>query len=234
METKSKKVNKTKTAVTEKATVKKSPLSVEVFNMEGKVVRSVELPKKLFGAEPNKNLLAQAVRVYLANQREGTASTKGRGQIRGGGAKPWRQKGTGRARAGSIRAPHWRGGGVVFGPKPRDFSLALPKKMKRAALVSALSDKQREKKIVVVDDVKFKEPKTKLAGQMLKNLNLNKKSIIVLPTLEERELRALRNLADIKVTRVAELNTYDVLNYKQLLLSLKTIEEMETFLENNK
>jgi large subunit ribosomal protein L4 len=187
----------------------------------------MELPKEIFGVKPNRDLVAQAVRVYLFNQREGNADTKGRGEVRGGGKKPWRQKGTGRARAGSIRSPLWRGGGVVHGPNPRDFSLEMPKKMKRLALLSALSEKFANQNILIIDEINFKEPKTKEAERMLENLNFKGKNAIVLDKLEDKEKRALRNLAETKTLKVSELNTYAVLNFKKLLLTTKAVSALK-------
>ncbi len=213
-----------------KSIVKKGNLTMDVLDASGKVVGSVELASSVFGLKPNKTLMAQAVRVYLANQRLGTADTKGRGEVRGGGRKPWRQKGTGRARTGSIRDPHWRGGGVVFGPHPRDFSLEMPKTMKRKALASALSDKVLEKNLIVINEINFKEPKTKEASLLLKNLNLNGKSLLAAEAFAEKETKALNNLKATKIMTVSNLNTYEVLNTKKLLITQKGIEAIEKLL----
>ena len=231
--TKSPKTKETKTKAapkTKAVTKKETGLTVEVFDVSGKVVGRIKLSKEVFGVVPNKNLMSQAVRVYLANQRLGNASAKTRGEVRGGGRKPWRQKGTGRARAGSIRSPLWRGGGVVHGPQRRDFSLELPKKMKQKALVSALSDKVKEGGLVILNDINFKEPKTKEAALMLKNLNVSAKSLVTLPEFGEKETKALRNLKEIRLLKTADLNTYEVLNTKKLLITKSGVEAIEKLL----
>jgi len=224
-ETKVKKVTAPK-KIAEKPEAKKAGLTVSVFDVSGKEVETLELPKEIFGLKPNKTLIAQAIRVYLANQRLGTADTKGRGEIRGGGRKPWRQKGTGRARAGSTRSPHWRGGGVVHGPQPRDFSLEMPKKMKKAALMSALSDKVLGNGLVVLNEINFKEAKTKEASKMFVNLNITEKRLVTDHDFAEKEVKALRNLKNTTLMKVADLNTYEVLNTKKLLITKKGIEEI--------
>lgn len=202
-------------------TVKRSKtgsLKIDVYDTKGKIVESINLPKEIFGAKVNNQLIAQAVRVYLANQRKGTASTKTRGEVAGSTRKIYRQKGTGRARHGSIRAPIFVKGGVVFGPKPRDYSLNLPKKMKKAALFSALSVKAKEGKIKAISGLEKIEPKTKLMAQVLKNLSLNgEKVLVILPSKMENVQRGLRNIKNIELTLVQNLNTYQVLKYKTLL-----------------
>lgn len=224
---------KKETAIAE-APKKKTALTVEVFDIAGKSVELLELPKEIFGVKPNQELIAQAIRVYLANQRGGRADTKVRGEVRGGGRKPWKQKGTGRARIGSTRAPHWRGGGVTFGPTPRDFSLSLPKKMKKAALISALSAKFADNGIVVLKELKFKEPKTKSAAVMLKNLNITVKNIVIADAFENNEKKALNNLAKTKMQIAADLNVYEVLNYKKMLITKSGIEKIQTLLKGTK
>lgn len=217
------KINKKKTEV------KEDPMSVTLYSKTGEETGKIELPKNIFGQKPNKSLIAQAVRVYLANQRSGTAKTKTRAEVRGGGRKPWRQKGTGRARAGSIRDPHWRGGGVVHGPQPRDYSLEMPKKMRKSALISALSDKFANKKITVIEEINFKEPKTKEAVNLLKKLDLKGKNLIVADKFEEKEKRALGNLEKIKTFRANDLNTYEVLNYTKMLITKAGIESLRNW-----
>lgn len=234
MEKEIKKEKKEKIVEVKKEPKKKTGLTLAIYDMTGKEVGELELPKEIFGIKPNKELLAQAVRVYLANQRLGTASTKGRGEVRGGGRKPWKQKGTGRARIGSIRAPHWRGGGVVFGPHPKDYSLSFPKKMKKAALISALSDKFTQKGILVLNEINFKEPKTKEAAKMFRDLDIKGKTMVIMPEFKEKEILSLRNLPKIKSVRMAELNTYEVLNYKKLLFTKETIEKIPAFLLGEK
>lgn len=216
-----------------KETPKKTGLLVDVFDSAGKVSGSIELEKEVFGVKPNKTLIAQAVRIYLANQRLGNAQTKTRAQVRGGGRKPWRQKGTGRARIGSIRAPHWRGGGVTHGPQMRDYSQELPKKMKRAALISALSSKYGEKGILVLNKLDFKEAKTKEAAALVKNLELKGKTTVVTDKIEAKESRALKNLADTRLISFADLNTYEVLNNKKLLLTKDAVSRIQERLSKN-
>ena len=205
----------------------KTPMSIDVLDHSGKVVESIVLPKEIFGVKPNNALIAQAVRVYLANQRLGGASTKSRGEVRGGGRKPWKQKGTGRARIGSIRAPHWRGGGVAFGPKPKDYSLEMPKKMKQKALLSALSVKFGDKSLVVIKDLELKAAKTREAFEILKKLDLKGKVLVVISELKENQKLAFRNIEDTKVSTVNNLNTYQVLDNKKLLLTKEAVKKME-------
>jgi large subunit ribosomal protein L4 len=212
----------------------KSGLTIDVLDFAGKVSGSLELSKEIFGVKPNKSLLSQAVRVYLANQRLGNAQTKTRAQVAGGGRKPWRQKGTGRARIGSIRAPHWRGGGVVHGPQMRDYSLDFPKKMKKAALISALSSKLGEKNLLVLNKLDFKEAKTKEAATLVKNLQIKGKITMVAEKIEEKESRALKNLKDTKLINVLDLNTYEVLNNKKLLLTKSAIVKLQERLLGSK
>lgn len=233
-EVKKKIIKETKSTEGKEVVKKKTAFTVEVFDISGKSVDQIELSKEIFGVKPNKDLIAQAVRVYLANQRQGNADTKVRGEVRGGGRKPWRQKGTGRARIGSTRAPHWRGGGVTFGPTPRDFSLSLPKKMKKAALISALSAKFDDKAVVVLKDLNFKEAKTKEAAKLLKNLNINGKNMIVTVNFEDKAKRAFANLARTKIQRAADLNVYEVLNYKKMLITKDGVEKIEELLKGTK
>jgi large subunit ribosomal protein L4 len=204
-------------------------LTIDVYNAQGQVVGKTELDPRIFGAKVNEELIAQAVRVYLANQRQGSAATKTRAQVRGGGRKPWRQKGTGRARQGSIRAPHWRGGGIVFGPQPKDYSMQMPKKMKRSALISALSSKLTDKGLVVLDSLELKEPKTKHAYRVLKNLPIQEKVLLVLPERDELVLRAVNNLAKVKVTTASNINTYEVINNQSLVMPKQALKAMEDF-----
>ncbi len=206
---------------------KKTGLTIDVFDISGKISGSLELEKEIFGIKPNKILIAQAIRVYLANQRLGNAKTKTRAEVRGGGRKPWRQKGTGRARIGSIRAPHWRGGGVTHGPQMRDYSLDFPKKMKRAALISALSSKFDEKGLLVLSKLSFKEAKTKEAAAMVKNLDLKGRITFVTDKIETTESRAIKNLKDTRLIAVADLNTYEVLDNKKLLLTKEAVSKLQ-------
>ncbi len=226
-EIKEKKAKEAKPTVIKEVVKKKTAFTAPVFDISGKSVEQIELSQEVFGVKPNKDLIAQAVRVFLANQREGNADTKVRGEVRGGGRKPWKQKGTGRARIGSTRAPHWRGGGVTFGPTPRDFSLNFPKKMKKAALISALSAKFIDKGIVVLKDLNFKEAKTKEAAKMLKSLNIEGKNMIVAANFENNEKRALGNLAKTKIQKASNLNVYEVLNNKKMLVTKEAIKTLE-------
>ncbi len=192
---------------------------------------TVELPDEIFGIEPNTAVMHQVVTAQLASKRAGTHSTKTRSEVRGGGAKPWRQKGTGRARQGSIRSPHWRGGGVAHGPKPRDYSQRTPKKMIRLALLSALSDRAAEQKIVVVDDWAIDAPKTKEGAKLLEALGLRTKGerearvLVVLARTEEPVWKSLRNLGErVQIVLPEEINTYDVLVNDWLVFSQASLE----------
>lgn len=226
--------NRTKSTVAKKkkspeAAKKKTGLVVDVYNIQGKAVGKQNLPKDIFGVKVNKNLLTQAVRVYLFNQRKGVVSTKSRGEVRGGGIKPRRQKGTGRARVGSIRAPHWRGGGIIFGPKPRDFRLKFLKKMTKAALFSALSDKAQNGRILVIDGLEKIDPKTKSMAKILDNFKDRKlgKTLLILPEKVENLERASRNLRGINLEKVGVLNTYEVLTHQTLLFLKNTTLKIE-------
>ncbi len=226
----------TKTTEENKSTVnakKQLPLKVDILDIKGNVVDSLALPEEIFAAKVNKTLMAQAVRVYLANQRLGTLSTKSRGEVVGSTRKIYRQKGTGRARHGGIRAPIFVGGGVAHGPKPRDFGLSLPQKMKRAALFSALTLQRLEGNIKVIAGLENLEPKTKAFAQVLKNLsvvNKKKKILLVLPEKLENIQKAARNIEGVKYILANQLNTYDVLNAGTLLFMKDAISKIqETF-----
>ena len=230
-----KKVLNKKTATT--ATQKKKrtqKLIANVYNTQGKVVSEINLPKEVFGAKVNSSLMAQAVRVYLANQRMGTASTKNRGEITGSTKKIWRQKGTGRARHGSRKAPIFVGGGVAFGPRPRDYSLKMPKKMKKAALFSALSYKQDSGGIKVVTGLEKILPKTKFMAQVVKKLGFNSKKINILLVTPDKEkngfenvYRAGRNLEGLKILNVNTLNTYEVLDNQSIFFMKDAVGAVE-------
>ncbi len=194
--------------------------------MEVRVIHP-QLKDEVFGVKARPHLLHQVVTMQLNNRRAGTASTKTRGVVRGSGRKPWRQKGTGRARAGSIRSPLWNGGGTTFGPQPRDYSYRLPKKARREALLSALSVKNRDGKIVVVEKLELAEAKTKLMRKMLEELQI-KNALIVIPQSDEKLERSAKNLPTVKVLRAEGLNVYDLLRYEYLILteeSLRLLEE---------
>lgn len=201
-------------------------LQIDLLNKENKPVGKIDLPSDIFGAQVKKVVLHEVVRNYLANQRQGTAATKTRGLVSGGGKKPWKQKHTGRARAGSIRSPLWRGGGTVFGPQPRDYSYRLPKKVKWAALEAALSAKFSDGEIVVVDDLTMEKPKTKELFSLLNRLGL-KNVLIILPEKSETIKLASRNIPNVGVAIVGKLNVYDILKHEKLLITRDAVERMK-------
>ena len=200
---------------------------VSVFDMTGKEVSSVELSDAVFGIEPNTAVMHQAVVAYLANQRQGTQSTLTRTEVKGGGRKPWRQKGTGHARQGSIRAPQWTHGGIALGPKPRSYRLALNKKVKRLALKSAFSSKVLDNALIVVDRIEMSEFKTKTMVGMLKALGASKKALIVLPAVDEKVVKSAANIPGVKTARVNTLNVYDVLNCDTFIVSQDAVAKIE-------
>ena len=200
---------------------------VALYDIKGSQVGEVELNDSVFGVEINTHVMYEAVKNYLANQRQGTQSAKLRGEVRGGGRKPWRQKGTGRARQGSIRAPQWKGGGVVFAPKPRDYSYAIPKKVKRLALKSALSSKVQDQEIIVVDKLVLEQPKTKEMVKVLKNLNSGKKTLVVIPERDEAVVRAAANIPGVKTAYVNTINVYDILNCDSFLITKEAVNKVE-------
>lgn len=202
--------------------------NVAVYNMEGKEVDKIELNDSIFGVEINEHLVHMAVLQQLANKRQGTQKAKTRSEVRGGGRKPWRQKGTGHARQGSTRSPQWTGGGVVFAPTPRDYSFKLNKKEKRAALKSALTSRVVENKFVVVDELKLDEIKTKKFVEVLKNLNVEK-ALVVLNDMDEKVIASAANISTVKTTQTNELNVFDVLKYDTVVVTkaaVATIEEV--------
>lgn len=200
---------------------------VSVFDMNGKAVSEIELSDAVFGIEPNKTVMHQAVVNYLANQRQGTQSTLTRSEVSGGGRKPWRQKGTGNARQGSIRAPQWTHGGIALGPKPRDYSYSLNKKVKRLALKSALSSKVASSEIIVVDEIKLDEIKTKSIVNMLSALGADKKTLIVMPEIDEKVIRSANNIENVKTTLVNTLNVYDILNCNHFVVAKDAVAKLE-------
>jgi len=200
-------------------------LKMQVLSQSGKKISELHIPKEIFAYPVKEHLLYEAVINYRANQRRGTASTKTRAEVRGGGRKPWRQKGTGRARAGSIRSPLWKTGGVTFGPKPRDYSYSLPKKAKRNALKSALSMKFAEKQILILKALDFKEPKTKVGANLLEGLKLD--SALIVDHHQNKNLfLSLRNIPKVKAIDFNHVSVYDVLNYKWLVFSQKAFESL--------
>lgn len=200
---------------------------IEIISKENKSVGKVDLPDDIFGVDVKKGLLHEVVRNYLANRRQGSTATKTRGLVSGGGKKPYRQKGTGRARAGSNRSPLWRGGGTVFGPQPRDYSYKLPKKMKWAALSSALSVKFSDEEVVVIDEIKVSETKTREVRELLDGLSLRNNVLIIVPAKSETLERAARNLPGVRISRVSELNVYTVLAHEKLLITRDAVEKMK-------
>ena len=200
---------------------------VAVYNIEGASVGEIELADNIFGIEINKALLHQVVRMQLNNKRQGTQSAKTRAEVRGGGAKPWRQKGTGRARHGSIRSPIWVGGGVTFAPKPRDYSFRIPRKMRRLALKSALSSKVENSQILVLDELKLEQPKTKEMVKVLKNLKVDGKALLVLPEKDEMVARASGNIQGVKLASVNTLNVLDILNYDKFIITKEAAQKVE-------
>ncbi len=211
-----------------KKSIKKEPnLSAPLYGQKGEKLGRVKLNPEIFGAKINEELMKQAVRIYLTNQRKGTASTKTRGEVSGGGRKPWKQKGLGKARTGSIRDPHWRGGGVIHGPKPKKFELSFPKKMRRKSLFSALSDKVREEKLVVIKELKFKEPKTKMAADLMSKLSIKGKSLFVLDDKDKNVQNSFRNLPYVGMENLHNLNTFQVINKTNLILTKASLEKMD-------
>ena len=200
---------------------------VALYDITGSQIGDLDLSDDVFGVEVNTHVMYEAVKNYLANQRQGTQSAKTRAEVRGGGRKPWRQKGTGRARQGSIRSPQWVGGGVVFAPKPRDYSYKLPKKIKRLALKSALSSKVEDNEIIVVDSLYLDKPKTKDMIKVLSNLKAGKKTLVVMPERDENVILASRNIPGVKTTYVNTINVYDILNCDSFLITKDAVNKVE-------
>ncbi|MDD5310633.1 MAG: 50S ribosomal protein L4 [Candidatus Omnitrophica bacterium] len=203
---------------------------IEIYNIKGKSVGKIELDKDIFNGEVNEPILHQVIRMYEANQRQGTASTKTRSDVSGGGKKPWKQKGTGRARAGTTRSPLWRGGGKVFGPHPRDYSYEVPKSVKRLALISSLNAKLNDKDIIVLDDIKLDKPKTKEIAAALRNIKAEKKPLLVLEEKNETVVRASRNIANLLLRDYKSLNAYEVLKQQKLVLTQKALAALTKML----
>ena len=201
--------------------------TVAVLNMQGKEVGKQELSESVFGIEPNVSVMNDMVKNYLANQRQGTQSALTRSEVSGGGRKPWRQKGTGRARQGSTRAPQWTHGGIVFAPKPRDYSYTLNKKVKRLAMKSALSSKVRDDELIVVDAITTDAYKTKVIAEMLKALGSEKKALIVLDTVDEKVIASASNIPGVKTAQVNTLNVYDILNADKFIVVKDAVAKIE-------
>ncbi len=200
---------------------------IDVYDIKGKKVSEVELNEEIFGIEPNEELVQAAVVNYLANQRQGTQSTKTRAEVRGGGRKPWRQKDTGRARQGSIRAPQWIKGGIALGPKPRSYRYTINKKERQLAIKSVLSSKVLENQLTVVDKISFDEIKTKNMVAVLNNLKLEGKTLVMLPEKNENVQKSARNIEGVKTTLVNTINVYDLLKYNKLVVTLDAVKKLE-------
>ncbi len=205
-------------------------MQVPLYNQAGQQIGTTELNDKIFGIEPNQPVMHQALLRQLANARQGTADTKTRAEVSGGGAKPWKQKGTGRARQGSTRAPQWRHGGIVFGPTPRKYTQKMPRKMRRLALRSALSAKVAEGQVRVVEDLKLESPKTREMENILGNLQVQSSALIVLPESNPIVQKSAANIPDVKTLRAHYLNVRDLLNYDMLVLPLGAVKVIEGYL----
>jgi large subunit ribosomal protein L4 len=199
---------------------------VAIYNMSGAQIGELELNEAVFGITPNQAVLHQFIKMQLNNRRVGTASTKTRSEVRGGGRKPWRQKGTGRARVGSTRNPLWRKGGVVFGPRPRDYSYTLPRKVRRLAMKSALSGKVLDNNMIVLDELRFDLPKTKAMLQTLDSLNIDQKALVVVAD-DHNVIKSARNIPGVKPLPVDYINVYDLMNYDILLITKDAVARIE-------
>ncbi len=200
---------------------------IDVYDVNGKKVKELELNEAVFGIEPNEAVVHSVLVNFLANQRQGTQSTKTRAEVSGGGRKPWRQKGTGRARQGSIRAPQWIKGGIALGPKPRSYKYTVNKKERALAIKSVLSSKVLENELVVVDSIPMKEIKTKEMVKTLSNLKVEGKTLIMLPEKNEKVQKSARNIENVKTTLVGTINVYDLLKYNKLVVTEDTIKKLE-------
>lgn len=200
---------------------------VQVLDINGQKVDEMQLSDAVFGIEPNKVLLHEMVVNYLANQRQGTQSALTRAEVAGGGKKPWRQKGTGHARQGSIRAPQWRHGGIVFAPKPRDYSYTVNKKEKRLAMKSAFSAKVIDNNVIILDKLTLDDYKTRDIVNMLSAVNANKKTLLVLPEMDKKIIFSARNIPGVKTAQVNTLNVYDILNYDSLIIVRDAVSKIE-------
>ena len=200
---------------------------IDVYSIEGKKVQEIELKDEIFGIVPNEAVVHSVLVNFLANQRQGTQNTKTRSEVRGGGRKPWRQKGTGRARQGSIRAPQWIKGGIALGPKPRSYYYTVNKKERQLAVKSVLSSKVLENELVVVDSLDMKEIKTKEMVKVLNNLKVEGKTLMLLADKNENVQKSARNIEGVKTTLVNTINVYDLLKYKNLVITLDTVKKLE-------
>lgn len=202
-------------------------LKIDVLNIDGKKVGDLELSEKVFNTEIKEYAVHQVVVAQLSNRRQGTQSAKTRAEVSGGGKKPWRQKGTGRARQGSIRSPQWIHGGVVFAPKPRDYSVGVSKTLRRVAITSVLTSKLKEESMIVLDNITFDVPKTKRMIEILSNLKVNEKTLLITENVEKAVYRSSTNLKDIKVIPVNNINVYDLVRYEKLILTQGVIKKLE-------
>ncbi len=200
---------------------------ITMLNMEGKEAGTIELKDEIFGIEPNQDAVHAVVVNYLANQRQGTQSAKTRGEVRGGGRKPFRQKGTGRHRQGSSTDPSQIGGGIVFAPKPRDYRYAVPKKLKRLALKSVLSAKLAEKELIVLDELKLNEPKTKEMARILANIKANKKALIVTAEKDENIVRSAANIPGVRTALVGTMNVYEIVNHYSFIVTKEAVQKIQ-------
>ncbi|MGG0286670.1 50S ribosomal protein L4 [Peribacillus butanolivorans] len=203
---------------------------VTLFNQTGSQVGDIDLNESIFGIEPNNHVLFEAIIMQRASLRQGTHKVKNRSEVAGGGRKPWKQKGTGRARQGSIRSPQWRGGGVVFGPTPRSYAYKLPKKVRRLAIKSALSAKALEENILVLESLSFEAPKTKEFVAVLKNLSVDTKTLVVTDGLDEKVALSARNIPGVTVVEAVGLNVLDVVSHNKLILTKSAVEKVEEVL----
>jgi len=204
---------------------------IDVLNIKGEKIEEITLSDNVFGVEVNEHVLYEVVKNHLANRRQGTQSAKTRAEVRGGGRKPWKQKGTGRARQGSIRSPQWIGGGVVFAPKPRDYSYSLPKKVKRLAMKSALTSKLQNGEIIVLDSLVMEMPKTKEFQTIVSNLKLEKKALFVMAEKNDNVVKSARNIPGVKTALVNTLNVYDILNHNAFVITKAAVEKVEEVYE---
>lgn len=200
---------------------------VNVLNLSGDKVEEITLAEEIFGIEPNEHAVYEAVKNILANRRQGTQSAKTRAEVKGGGKKPWRQKGTGRARQGSIRAPQWTGGGIVFAPKPRDYSYRIPKKVRRLALKSVLSSKVETEDMIVLDALVMEEASTKKAVEILKNIDAKEKAIVLVADGSDNVRKSFRNIPKVATLALGEINVYDLLKYDTVVLTKEAVKKIE-------
>ncbi len=200
---------------------------INMLNVKGENAGEIELNPVLFDAEINEHAVYTVVKNLLANKRQGTKSAKTRAEVRGGGKKPWRQKGTGRARQGSIRSPQWKGGGVVFAPKPRDYSYTTPKKIRRIALYSVLTSKLQENELIILDELKMEAPKTKDMVNVLSAINAKKKALIVIKNPDKNIIKSASNIPYVETTNANTLNVYDLLKYDSLIITKEALDQIE-------